>query len=127
LNWAYYAGGLTSVVEENGMWFRRGKNWTYPMINGKQTPTQTPFNEMIDPVDAPQVWDNVPMLGFKVRSTTTRYSTSNKLWRIEDPRGVLFEVTTHNFENILMNSVIDKGEIMSPCVWVGNKNLILAD
>ena len=41
------------------------------------------------PVDwQPQIWDNVPTLGFKIVDTVSRYSTSNKFWLVLDPRGV---------------------------------------
>lgn len=74
----------------------------------------------------PQVWDNVPLMGFRILKSVNRYSTSNKLWRVADPRGLQFEISTEVFEDIILNADINHGEIMAACVWVTSKRLILA-
>lgn len=90
-----------------------------------------PYNQRKIPVDQPvewqpQIWDNVPTTGFKIVDTVTRYSTSNKLWVVLDPRGAKFEISTDVFEKLIMDTTIVKGVIQDACVWVGNKNLIAA-
>lgn len=125
--WAYGANHYgCEVVEENGTWTKRGWSWTYDK-NNNNAPYKEDFTEVLAPNHAPVVWDNVPLNGFKIETTVSRYSTSNKLWRVIDPRGVVFEVSTDNFEKIVMNGTIIRGEIQDKCVWVGNKNLALAE
>ena len=85
-----------------------------------------PFERPVDDTLQPVVLDNTPMAGFRVLTFVSRFSTSNKVWRIMDPRGYEFEISTASFEEIVMNSTIVRGEIMSPCVWKANKNLVIA-
>jgi hypothetical protein len=42
-----------------------------------------------------------------------------------DPRGVEFEVTVASLFTLLMEGEVKEGEIISPCVWKANKNLIV--
>ena len=74
----------------------------------------------------PQIWDNNPIDGFEITKSVSRYSTSNKLWRVMDPRGVEFEITTGAFEELISNVTIIKGVIQEKCVWETNKKLIAA-
>lgn len=71
----------------------------------------------------PKVWENNPLTGFKILTFVSRYSTSNKVWRVLDPRGVVFEISTAVFADIVANSTIINGVIQEPCLWEGNKNL----
>lgn len=124
--WAYGASSYNcEVVEENGNWIRRGWQWVWDDVNKRQN--KEDFDQIINADWAPAVWDNVPLTGFKIKDTVSRYSTSNKLWKILDPRGVVFEITTEVFENIVLNGTIIKGEIQDECIWLANKNLVLAD
>lgn len=70
------------------------------------------------------IWQNEPLYGFRVVDTVTRYSTSNKLWLIHDPRGLTFEITTGCFQKLIMSTTIIKGVIQDKCVWISNKNLV---
>lgn len=79
---------------------------------------------VVQPPYTPQIWDNDPISGFKILKSVSRYSTSNKVWRILDPRGIQFEITTGCLENIIMETAIIKGEMIGKFVWAGNKNLI---
>lgn len=84
-----------------------------------------PFAELVDP--QPGIWDNHPLPGFKILKSVSRSSTSNKLWRILDPRGVQFEISTLCMETIIENSAIRQGGVIDKdCYWVSNKNLIVA-
>jgi hypothetical protein len=82
-------------------------------------------NRPIEPEQEPRVWDNVPLAGFKIIDTVNRYR-GNKLYKVMDPRGVVFEVTIKSMFEIFMNSTVIRGEIMHPCLWKANKNLVLA-
>jgi hypothetical protein len=90
-------------------------------------PHNTKKTHVCKPVDwQPQIWDNLPTTGFKIIDTVSRYSTSNKFWLVLDPRGVKFEISTGVFETLVMNTTIVRGVIQDACVWVANKNLIVA-
>jgi hypothetical protein len=71
----------------------------------------------------PQLWDNVPVRGFKVCGFKSRYSTSNKLILVEDPRGGQFEVKVDSFVDLMSEVSIVNGVIQDECIWVGNKVL----
>lgn len=71
----------------------------------------------------PAIWDNEPRTGFKILTSVSRYSTSNKLWRVLDPRGIQFEISTAAFEDIVLQCTIVKGEILEPCYWISTKTL----
>ena len=111
-------------------------------LNGVVWITKKEYIEQIDPAtnhwlapkvittkeiakDQPQIWDNTPLTGFTITKSVSRYSTSNKLWRILDPRNVEFEITTACLEDIILKSTIKNGVIQDPCVWVTSKNLIV--
>ncbi len=70
----------------------------------------------------PQIIDNVPMSGFKIAKFVSRYSTSNKLWRIDDPRGFQLEISTSNMEDVLQEGSVVKGEILGLYKWDFGKN-----
>lgn len=66
---------------------------------------------------APMDLDNKPTHGFKVVDTVSRYSTSNKFFRIEDPRGFELEIDTNNLLDLIEHHTIVQGTIMEPLVW----------
>lgn len=115
--WAYrsYANDF-KMEERNGHLWISGWKWK---DNAKVT-----VGEFADP--QPQVWDNEPMNGFKIVKSVSRYSTSNKLWRVLDPRGIEFEISTGCLEEIIDNATILKGGVIdAPCAWQANKNLVV--
>ncbi len=73
----------------------------------------------------PRVMDNTPEKGFEIFEVATRYSTSNKLFRVKDPRGFVTEITAKSLLSILLEGTITKGIIQNACVWQANKNLVL--
>lgn len=121
--WAYGDDIIDFKCEE-----RNGHLW----INGYQNVwqglrryVQVDIGEFADP--QPMVYDNVPLSLFKVQHSVSRYATSNKLWRILDPRGFELEITTGCMEVLIQNATILKGGIIDAnCVWAGNKNLVVA-
>jgi len=63
------------------------------------------------------VYDNIPLEGFKLGKSVSRWSTSNKLFRLEDPRGFTVEISTGNLEMLMRDVTIVKGVIQGKCVW----------
>lgn len=61
--------------------------------------------------------DNVPMSGFSTGKSVSRYSTSNKLIRVADPRGFELEISIDNLSSLLAETVIDHGVIQEPLIW----------
>jgi hypothetical protein len=60
---------------------------------------------------------NVLMAGFKLEKSQRRWSTSNVVWKVQDPRGFMFEISSDNLTNILETSTIINGEIIDKCVY----------
>lgn len=63
------------------------------------------------------VFDNTPQKGFRIIGSVSRWSTSNKVIRVEDPRGFVVEVPTGNLTTLLKHTVVDHSEVMEECVW----------
>lgn len=62
--------------------------------------------------------DNTPMTRFQICNVLSRWSTSNKVFRLKDPRGFMLEIYTGNVEMIMNSSNILKGGfIEDACVW----------
>lgn len=70
----------------------------------------------------PKIVENTPIDGFKIYTTVSRRSTSNKLWRILDPRGFQLEISTANMEEIIQDGIIDKGKLIGKYQWDFGKN-----
>ena len=70
---------------------------------------------------------NTPQTGFKLKQCKTRYSTSNKVWRVEDPRGFEIEIYSDNFMDILEHGTISKGEFVGKFIYgrEGQKNTMI--
>ena len=122
--WAYKDYIQNFKLERRGpeFWITglRWGNW----LPGVHNRAQEQVCEFAEP--QPQVWDNTPMAGFKIENSVSRYSTSNKLWRISDPRGFEFEITTGVLEQIIEDATILKGGIIdAKCAWMSNKNLVV--
>jgi len=63
---------------------------------------------------------NVALTGFKISEEIRRWSTSNVVWRIDDPRGFQLEISSGNMAYLLAESVINHGVIESELQWVRN-------
>lgn len=71
--------------------------------------------------------DNRFVKGVKISKVVSRYSTSNKLFTINDPRGFSLQIYMDNMQEILENCTIVKGVIQESCAWTrygGNTYLI---
>lgn len=114
VRWAYN-GQMYQIGEQ--FWIK-GRDYDW------QTRQHIDYDRPLEPEYAPRIWDNVPLTGFRIIDTVNRYR-GNKLFKVMDPRGVEFEVTVASLFALLMDGEVNEGEIMSPCVWKANKNLIV--
>lgn len=71
--------------------------------------------------------DNNPTTGIYIGSSVSRWSTSNKLFRVQDPRGFTVEVATDNIATLLHLTTVTNGIVQEPCVWAreGNNHVLL--
>jgi hypothetical protein len=60
---------------------------------------------------------NVPISGFKVDLVVSRWTTSNKVFRIQDPRGFTLEIYADNFVNMIKNDTVVNGVFQGKYVW----------
>lgn len=85
------------------------------------------WHSTIEPVQIqPEIWDNIPLTGVRILKFVSR-DRGNKLWRVLDPRGVQFEISTACMEEILLNGRVEKGIICNTCRWVTSKNLVIVE
>lgn len=61
-----------------------------------------------------------PLEGFILGDAVSRYSTSNKLVRVKDPRGFTVEMFIHDLVHLLENCTVEKGVIQEACRWGQN-------
>lgn len=78
-----------------------------------------------------ETYDNVLLEGYRISQEVRRYGWNggNVVWRIEDPRGFELEISSANFASIVDCCVIDKGVIISKCIWgrEGSANILLPE
>lgn len=61
--------------------------------------------------------DNVWIQGFQVIALETRRRTSNRWFRVLDPRGYVFEISAENMLRIMLDGDVSGGLIKQPCRW----------
>ena len=73
------------------------------------------------------VCDNTPQEGFIVGQSVSRYFTSNKLFRVMDPRGFEVEIPTDNLAMLLQSCTITNSVVQEKCVWgrEGSNHILL--
>lgn len=73
------------------------------------------------------IYDNTPLKGFYVGSSVARWSTSNKLFRVKDPRNFTVEIPTDNLATLLHHTTVVNGVVQEECVWgrEGNNHILL--
>lgn len=71
--------------------------------------------------------DNIPTKNIYVGCSVSRWSTSNKLFRVTDPRGFTIEIPTDNLATLLHHTTVVKGYVQEECVWGkdGNNHILL--
>jgi hypothetical protein len=65
----------------------------------------------------PSFFDNVPASGFELSKVVSRYRTSNKLFRINDPRGFQLEISAENLFELIDISTVMNGVFQNKLVW----------
>lgn len=132
--WAYGGGygchPMGYSVDEDGKYWITRSTWELkkgvdPSARWERGSTEPITTHTIVPTELqPIIIDNVPLEGFRIQHSVSRYGTSNKLWRVLDPRGFELEITTGTMEDLVMGGVIDKGLIVGPCIWRTGKILV---
>jgi len=86
---------------------------------------QHPKIPKIDPV----VLDNVELSGYTLDTVVERYTTSNKVFRITDPRGFQFEIYADNLADILLNGEISHGKLIGNYIFArsGANNFLMRE
>lgn len=116
--WAY-----TNLTEKDGVFYEQVyKRDQFGRIDYK---LGTELKK-IDPQYAPRVIDNDPIDGFEIIDTVNRFR-GNKLFKVKDPRGYVFELTVASLFEIIQKGTIQKGIIMNKCAWKANKNLVIVE
>ncbi len=74
------------------------------------------------------VCDNTPISGFTISEVASRWSTQNKLFRIQDPRGFTVEVPSGNIPELLSHTTVINGVVQEECVWgkEGSNHILLS-
>lgn len=75
-----------------------------------------------------RIVNNVPIAGFKLADMVRRYSTSNVVWRIDEPRGFQLEISSTNLAYLVNEAGIIKGGFIdAECAWarIGNQNFLV--
>lgn len=72
-------------------------------------------------------YDNTPTKGFEVIACVSRWSTSNKLFQVRDPRGFVVEIPSGNLSTLLQMTTVVNGVVEEECVWgrEGNSHILL--
>lgn len=117
-DWAYRG----QQYFRNDIWWEKWRDQEWLRDEGKWKFIH--YDEPMDLEYAPRVWENEPLAGFKIIDTVNRYR-GNKLFKVMDPRGIVFEVTVASLFQIIQDGTIEKGEIKNACVWKANKNLVI--
>lgn len=123
------ANNEIKIPEQHYVTFQKRKDSSIPIAfltpygtdKAAQTRMSTADNWAYGPSNSPQIKariiDNKPMAGFIIKTNIQRYSTSNVVWRVEDPRGFELEISSGNLADLIQICTIENGEILTPCVW----------
>ncbi len=70
---------------------------------------------------------NTPIEGFTVGQSVSRWTTSNKVFRVKDPRGFEVEIPTDNLAMLLQTCTTTNSVIQEKCVWgrEGSNHILL--
>ena len=72
---------------------------------------------------------NEPLEGFQFERSVSRWSTSNKWFEINDPRGFTLQISAENLGEILLTAAIDQGKLKGRYVWgrAGGNNWLVPE
>jgi len=118
-DWAYrHYHWATPEIDGGIVMIKRGE-WQRPKDGGQSVWVEHPA----EPAKLqPLIFDNELIEGFKITDFATRYSTSNKLIRIADPRGFELEISVANLLEVIENITIVNGVLVGKFKWDFGKN-----
>jgi len=111
--------GFATPYEDNAA-FRKRQKTVDEWVSGRWGRNQEPLGK------TGMIFENVPMKGFSVADVVSRWTTSNKLYRVDDPRGFQLEINTDNLLRLIDRTTIVRGEIQDELVWgrEGSNNIL---
>lgn len=100
-------------------------NITKMQDTGRSWARQREYEKVVEGVEG--IVENKPVAGFYIADSVSRWSTSNKLFRVKDPRGFTVEVPTGNIAVLLHHCTVVNGVVQQECVWGrdGNNHILL--
>lgn len=118
-------GRSWATVREQTVYKKKeGATWEYVYDENNR-----PIIDRIEPAKEGEeaIVENLPTTGFYVGCSVSRWSTSNKLFRVQDPRGFTVEIPTDNLATLLHHTTVVKGVVQDLCVWgrEGNNHILL--
>jgi hypothetical protein len=126
LTWGdHYIHDMEIEDHGNGLVFlvgyREVRNPSYSKSPGQPIRLKIPHRELLE--KPPQIWDNVPTYGFKLREPAPS-TKPTQLWRVVDPRGIEFELSAVELQQIIQDAQILKGGVIdAKCVWQASRKL----
>lgn len=109
-----------SIKTPGGQWCARGVHFDY------QTRQNVPYDHPIGRDVVPQIWDNIPTVGFEIFDTGAR-ERGRKIFKVIDPRNeAKIEISSQSLFGLVMDGEIKGGKILSPCQWKSGKMLVVA-
>lgn len=90
----------------------------------KDYPTVAEQVQISAPMTPGTYLKNLPQSGFTFEKSVSRWSTSNKWFTINDPRGFQLQIAADNLGDILINAGVLKGELQGEYVWARNGSTI---
>lgn len=118
---------MTNIVTANKFWIIKPNRLNYQLSymsiidKDHSKRAQTGMNwacvDSKDWKECGEVFDNVPTSGIEFISYHGRYSTDNKVMRVQDPRGFQVEIYIDNLMDIIKNVTIKNGVIKEPLTW----------
>lgn len=74
-----------------------------------------------------KIVENTPMSGFKIGDCNSRWTTSNKVFEVRDPRGFTVEIPSGNLAALIQSCTISNGEVQGDCIWArdGSNHVLL--
>lgn len=76
------------------------------------------------PWQEPVIIDNVPLSGFSFEKSVSRWTTSNKWFTINDPRGFSLQISAENLGDIILNNGVIDGDLQGEYIWARHKSNI---
>lgn len=101
------------------------ENWVIGVMSRNLNQSKSSYNaeeyrstrSQAQAIYKPIVFDNVPTSGFQIEKVVSRYRTDNKVFRMIDPRGFVFDIAASNLAELIEICDISKGAIQTPCVY----------